>query len=119
MYCMPHVDSWRLSELTESSHNIVSVDVTKRPLPLSFMSLCGVCDVLVVEQCLKQSLPSPAMQGDPVPPGKSPPDYLGEQWELLPGPRSDTAPPGKKIGDVEQDAKAVYSKVGRWRWMCT
>lgn len=57
-------------------------------------------------------LPSPTVQGAPVPAGPSPPDYLGEQWELLPGPRSDTAPPGKKIGDVEQDAKATYSKVG-------
>lgn len=49
-------------------------------------------------------------KGTPVPAGPPPPDYLGEQWELLPGPRADTAPPGKKIGDVEQDAKATYSK---------
>lgn len=68
--------------------------------------------MLVVEQSMKQLLLSPAAQGELVPAGPSPPDYLGEQWELLPGPRSDTAPPGKKIGDVEQDAKAVYSKVG-------
>ena len=59
-------------------------------------------------------LPTPAVQGTPVPAGPPPPDYLGEQWELLPGPRADTAPPGKKIGDVEQDVKATYSKVCVW-----
>ena len=59
-------------------------------------------------------LPTPAVQGTPVPAGPPPPDYLGEQWELLLGPRADTAPPGKKIGDVEQDAKATYSKVCVW-----
>lgn len=65
----------------------------------------------MVDQCVKHSVPSP-VQGTTVPPGPPPPDYLGEQWELLPGPRSDTAPFGKKIGDVEQDAKAAYNKVG-------
>jgi neutral ceramidase len=47
-------------------------------------------------------------EGQPVLPGALPPDLSDKQLILKPGVLFDTAPMGKKLGDVKKDADALY-----------